>query len=572
LQRVSGLPDDQRLYRYGRRRRHRRRRFVIRTTIQSIAMLAFLLAGISVLGSSNLAELTGAMPIDDGYTNSARPAPHDWDGAKISVGAESGARHVGYLRFDIGRLPDYKVPRLELSVDGDAGTLEFYATDVQWSERTLGVASAPARNGLLSAIKIRSGHQRVVVDFPELLGEHGIYSFAVVRRETVGATKLSSAESGAATTPRLWVVPPNAEPPPGTEQPIAITEPTPSIPPTISATQRPNPSPSPSTSQPTVSGGPCSVSAKLVPSCGVWWGLAAYPMGSESFDQAIVDVEQLLERPADIAHYYHRGQAVMFPTSGEMRRVDETGRNRILFLNWRPEGLTWRAVADGAADGFLDRLAHHIRTTHPEPFFLSLNAEFEDEIDQTAGSGHTAADFRAFFRHTVQVLRANGADNVVTVVGYTGTPHWGDKPWWNDVYPGDDVVDWIAEDPYACCSGSVYRSDFAGMVDRVQNPAGSSYRGFYTWATTAHPSKPVMLGEWGVDDVADDPGYKPEFFRTAASQLRKFPKLKALVYWNAASFDIVGNTRVDSSAASLAAIRRFVSLDMLSDPGRYYLR
>ena len=74
-------------------------------------MLAFLLAGISVLGSSNLAELTGAMPIDDGYTNSARPAPHDWDGAKISVGAESGARHVGYLRFDIGRLPDYKVPR-----------------------------------------------------------------------------------------------------------------------------------------------------------------------------------------------------------------------------------------------------------------------------------------------------------------------------------------------------------------------------------------------------------------------------------------------------------------------------
>ena len=59
------------------------------------------------------------------------------------------------------------------------------------------------------------------------------------------------------------------------------------------------------------------------------WGLAAYPMGSESFDQAIVDVEQMLGRPADIAHYYHRGQAVMFPTSGEMRRVDETGRNRI---------------------------------------------------------------------------------------------------------------------------------------------------------------------------------------------------------------------------------------------------
>jgi len=537
-------------------------------------MLAFLLAGISVLGNSNLAELTGAVPIDDGYTNSARPSPHDWDSVDISVGAKQGARHVGYLKFDIGKLPDYKVPRLELSVQGDAGTLEFYATDVTWSERTLDADNAPAKNGLLSAIKIRSGEQRLVVDFPELLGEQGIYSFAVIRREKAGATELASAESGATTTPRLWVVAPDAEPPPGTEQPIALPEP--SVPPTVSATQRPNPSPSPDepTDHPTRSGssGPCSVSAKLVPSCGVWWGLAAYPMGGESYDQAIVDVEQLLGRPADIAHYYHRGQAVVFPTSGEMRRVDETGRNRILFLNWRPEGLTWRQVANGSADGFLAQLAKHIQATHPEPFFLSINAEFEDEIDESAGSGQTAADFKAFFRHTVQVLRANGADNVVTVVGYTGTPHWGDKPWWNSVYPGDDVVDWIAEDPYACCTGDVYRSDFAGMVDRVQNPVGSDYKGFYTWATTEHPSKPVMLGEWGVDDVTDDPGYKPSFFRTADNQLSQFPKLKALVYWNAADFNLVGNTRVDSSAASLAAIREFVSLDLLSDPGRYYLR
>ncbi|MDP9394467.1 MAG: hypothetical protein M3Q27_09570, partial [Actinomycetota bacterium] len=44
---------------------------------------------------------------------------------------------------------------------------------------------------------------------------------------------------------------------------------------------------------------------------------------------------------------------------------------------------------------------HNIKATHPRPFFLSLNAEMEDEVDTTAGSGQTAADFRDFYRHVV---------------------------------------------------------------------------------------------------------------------------------------------------------------------------
>ncbi|MCI0687601.1 MAG: hypothetical protein L0Y54_10245 [Sporichthyaceae bacterium] len=535
-----------------------------------------MVAGIGILQHSNVAEVIGAVPIDDGYTNTARPAPHDWNATEVRVGGQSNARHVGYLKFDLGQLPERHAPQLELNVTGDAGELEFYATEIGWNERTLSEKTAPARTGLLATAQVGSGKQRIVVEFPELLGEQGIYSFAVVRRAKTGTTELASSESGAKTTPRLRVVTPNT-PTPGTDpdQPIAL--PNPSIPPTISETNRPNPNPSPSTTppgEPTRSGssGPCSISDKLVPSCGVWWGVAGNPIGGESYDQAMVDVEAELQRPADIAHYYHRGQGVLFPTAGEMNRAFEPGRNRILFINWRPTGLTWRAVADGAADGFLVRLAQHIKSTHPDPFFLSLNAEMEDEVNQTSGSGQTASDFRAFFRHVVQVLRTNGAANVVTVVGYVGAPHWGDVPWFDTLYPGDDVVDWIAEDPYAFGTGDIWRSDFAGMVDRVQNPAGSTWRGFYTWATTKHPSKPVMLGEWGVDDPADDPSYKPDFFRSAGRQLAQFPKLKALVYWNAANFHMVGNTRVDSSAASLAAIRDFVWLDVLSNPGRAYLR
>ena len=55
----------------------------------------------------------------------------------------------------------------------------------------------------------------------------------------------------------------------------------------------------------------------------------------------------------------------------------------------------------------------------------------EDEVNATAGSGRTAADFRGFFRHTVQTLRAAGADNVVFVGNYISSPHWGYKPWFD---------------------------------------------------------------------------------------------------------------------------------------------
>jgi hypothetical protein len=99
-------------------------------------------------------------------------------------------------------------------------------------------------------------------------------------------------------------------------------------------------------------------------------------------------------------------------------------------------------------------------------------------------------------------------------------------------------VDWIAEDPYACCTGAVYRSDFAGMVDGCR--IGRLQRRGSTPGRRQPIGKPVMLGEWGVDDVADDPGYKPEFFRTAASQLGLPSSRRCLL--ECGGLRLIGNT------------------------------
>jgi hypothetical protein len=77
---------------------------------------------------------------------------------------------------------------------------------------------------------------------------------------------------------------------------------------------------------------------------------------------ALVAFEEKTERHQDIYHAYHRGNRQLFPTKEEVAIAREPGRERILFLNWKPAGASWAKIAKGdkATDAFLDRLARHI--------------------------------------------------------------------------------------------------------------------------------------------------------------------------------------------------------------------
>jgi len=315
----------------------------------------------------------------------------------------------------------------------------------------------------------------------------------------------------------------------------------------------------------------CKVSVKLVPNkCGAWMGVAPTPHKTETYDTALGKFENRIDRTVDIVHYYMSGQALKFPTTSMLERANEPGKERLLMINWKPD-LTWRAVADGEADAYLVELAQHIQTYYPDPFFLSLHAEPERVVDQTKGSGMTAKNYVAFYRHTVDVLRANGADQIVLMMNYVGIPKWGVTPWFETLYPGDAYVDWIAQDPFAFGDEpGIWLSDFAGMVDR-QDPELEDWPGFYTWATTEHPGKPMMLAEWGVSEEPKYPDYKPDFFAHTLDQLKDFPKIKGLVYWDHPGGTLVGETRVNSSRASLREFTRMAGSRTLTKPGEFYL-
>jgi hypothetical protein len=301
----------------------------------------------------------------------------------------------------------------------------------------------------------------------------------------------------------------------------------------------------------------CRTGPKLVPTCGVLWGVAPGANTRRRGPAALAAFEQKTGRHQAIFHAYHRGTNKLFPTRAEIAIARQPGRERILLLNWKPTGASWAEIARGdrKTDRFLDRLAAHVNRTHPEEFFLAVHHEAEDDVRAKNGSGYTARDYAAMFRHVVTRLRSRGADNVVSVLVHMAyVPHTS-KSWFRDMYPGDDVVDWIGFDTYAHSDPGYGHGDFAELLNRrmASRPA---WPGFYNYAARRHPDKPLMIAEWGVWSSRRNPGHKAAFYREAGRQLARFPNVRAMVYFDTPRGQRGRDSRVDATPESLAAYRR----------------
>jgi hypothetical protein len=285
----------------------------------------------------------------------------------------------------------------------------------------------------------------------------------------------------------------------------------------------------------------CEVTAKLIPSCGAWWGMAPEIFTGRPPDRALRRAERRMGRPADILHVYHRG-GELFPTPRERALARDPGHRRLLLINWKPSmEHSWAEIAAGAVDRRIDRLAEHIRAGFPERFFLTVHHEPEDDVRVDPDSGMTAEAYAAMFRHVVLRLRERGVQNAVTVMTYMGAPNWAAKPWFDRLYPGDDVVDWVAIDPYA----DHRVRDFESLINKTRDDV-PDWPGFYRWMQWRFPGKPIMIAEWGVFERPHDPAYKPSFYASVRQRIRHYPQVKALVYFDSPRAPR-GDTRFDTT-------------------------
>jgi hypothetical protein len=307
----------------------------------------------------------------------------------------------------------------------------------------------------------------------------------------------------------------------------------------------------------------CYTAAKLVPTCGILWGVAPGAHTESRGEAALAAFERKTGRHQAIFHAYHGGTRQLFPTPQEIAIAHQKGAPRILFLNWKPESASWAAIAHGdkRTDAFLDRLAVHIKTTFPDKFFFAVHHEGENDVRPRPGSGYTARDYSAMFRHVVKRLRADGVTNMVTVLVHMAYVPHAVQSWFNQMYPGDDVVDWIGLDVYAYSTPGYGHGDFAEVLNRKLS-GKRGWPGFYTWAVERHPHKPLMIAEWGVWSSKRNTAYKANFYRDLGVELRRFPRIKAMVQFETPHNKKGQDSSVDSTPAALRAYRALGQLPM----------
>jgi beta-mannanase len=502
--------------------------------------------------AADTADVVKVSASDDTYVSSARPAYRFGSSHSLIAGAAGSDRMITFLKFTVGALPTGRtVAKTELRLMRET---KQWPTTVKikrvagsaWSQNTLDWRNAPAVGDEVATLQPDPAAAEIRFDLSKVVTGAGTYSFAVTSPAVDEIARFRSSEYGWE-GPRLFVtVDPPAAPAP--------TAPAPTTPaPTTPAPTTPAPT-TPAPTTPPAAPAECTVDAKLVPTCGVLWGAAAGGFSDVPRDVALKTFEQKTGRTAAIYHTYHRGDE-LFPTKTEMAMARDTTNPRVLMTNWKVGyGTTWANVAAGQQDTRIDRLATYLKANYTEKFFMVLHHEPENDVNPTTGSGMTATDYAAMYRHTVQRIRANGVTNIVFVMAYMNYAKWNDSPWWNDLYPGDDVVDWLGIDSYVNAQpGGFHNGDFTYLMNR--KTGNSTYPGWYTWATTQHPTKPVMVAEWGVYDSSTtiDPTNEANIYNTVLPTLDTMPAIKALVYFETAKDQNGHDIRMDNTTTELNA-------------------
>ncbi|MGI8576920.1 MAG: glycoside hydrolase family 26 protein [Nocardioidaceae bacterium] len=290
--------------------------------------------------------------------------------------------------------------------------------------------------------------------------------------------------------------------------------------------------PGPSSSQ-TTSANPtatCRLSEKLVPSCGVLWGVAVSP----STYPTLLDVQRKVGRTFDLIYHY---QDIVGPIPNGTER-QEVGAGQILHISLAariygsaPKAVTYAGIAAGNYDTDLRRQAEGIASLKV-PVFVT----FEQEANQhrKLGVRGSAAQFRAAWRHVHQVYVDAGATNAVWVWVMTGDP--ANLARAATLWPGNDVVDWISWNVYnhaGCQSGVVNPDEYATFAEQLLP--------FYRWVHMTGPSigmdptKPMMISEAGSVRYPGNPGKTAGWYTQIPSVLKRLPQIKAIALWDSHS-------------------------------------
>jgi hypothetical protein len=260
--------------------------------------------------------------------------------------------------------------------------------------------------------------------------------------------------------------------------------------------------------------------ARSAPASGALLGTYTEPTRQDRVGQesAVQGLEHYMDRKLGIAHWFYPWGSP-FPTWREPW-ADHGGR--LNMVSWAHASTA--KVNAGAYDSVIDERARGMKA-FGKPILLRWFGEM-DSATLRYDAGSPAAFIQAW-RHMYNRFTAVGATNVEFV--------WCPNAWAFETgsaqqwYPGDAYVQWTCADGYNWAPAKP-GADWWSFERTFQH--------FYAWA--AKKEKPIVIGEVGAVEDPRQPGRKAAWITDLAATVRNWPKLKAVVW-----FDATANTRSD---------------------------
>jgi len=218
---------------------------------------------------------------------------------------------------------------------------------------------------------------------------------------------------------------------------------------------------------------------------------------------AVSALEEQLGRRLDIVTTYRRMDQPLITDSDRAF----TGRGSTMMISWA--GADTRAVQMGNYDTIIRTQARAVRD-FGEP--LLLRYRWEMDRPGLAASMWSPADYIAAWKHVRAIFAEEKVTNASWVWCPTNEGFVGDYA--PPFYPGDDQVDWVCVDVYA---GHRYIA-----LSELLKP-------FLKWSAR-HPSKPIMIGEFGVARGWGT-AKRAAWMRNAAETFKANPQIRAALYF-----------------------------------------
>jgi hypothetical protein len=285
-----------------------------------------------------------------------------------------------------------------------------------------------------------------------------------------------------------------------------------------------------------------------IPATGAYFGTwrGPGPGRPSDFQNRLVQGEQLIGRKYAIdQRYYDWGSILPSPYERWTAAQGRVPMVNLCACHFDSNAVvSWKEIASGADDAYIGALADGF-ASFGKPVFFVFEGEAENRLK--GGEWGGPADYRNAFRHFVEIFRAHRVENVAfmwVTSAYAFEAASGQVQDVKSMYPGDDVVDWIATDPY----NFFYNGSWHSLSRELDS--------WYRWVRAAHPDKPLALAEWGSKEDPKDPERKAQWFDEALHDLEtKYRAVKAVVYFDEEKHErgTVYDWRIDTSQPSVRA-------------------